>query len=252
MTDHFAAFAALCSPDGAASGLVVLSALFLAGLAGSAAHCTAMCGPFVLAQMGARMQRLPADRLCERARLREALLLPYHVGRLTTYALIGAGAAALGAATRQALAPSLGWLLMAGAALMAAQAVRRLAPRLSWRHAAPDWLGLVRRPLGRLDVTRPGGALLLGLALGGLPCAFLYAAVAVAASTGGPAGGALAMAVFGLGTVPMLIAVAVIGHQAGRLWSGWVTRAAPILLLGNACLLTAMAVRTLRSQGLLF
>ncbi len=246
MHDHFADLAALCSPDGAGPGALVLGALFLAGLAGSAAHCTAMCGPFVLAQMGARMQRMPAARLCEQARLREALLLPYHTGRIATYAVIGAAAASLGAATQRALQPALAWLLLAGALLLAAQALARLAPS-RFRHLPflPPGFGAGRARLAGLDVTRPRGALLLGLALGGLPCAFLYAAVAVAASSGGPLGGALAMIAFGLGTVPMLVVVGMVGHRAGRLWSGWLTRVAPLLLLGNAATLTALAVRSL-------
>ncbi len=246
MHDHFAALAALCSPDGAGSGALVLGALFLAGLTGSAAHCAAMCGPFVLAQMGARLQRLPAERLCEQARLREALLLPYHAGRIITYALIGAAAATLGLATQHALQPVLAWLLLGGAALLAAQALARLAPHRFAHLPGPlNALGFLRFRLQSLDVTSPRGALLLGLALGGLPCAFLYAAVAVAASTGGPLGGALAMAAFGLGTVPMLVVVGAAGHQARRLWSGWMTRVAPLLLLGNAAMLTALALRHL-------
>jgi sulfite exporter TauE/SafE len=248
MQDHLAAFAALCGPDGAPFGWLLLGAMFVAGLAGSAAHCAAMCGPFVLAQMGARMQRLPAAGLCERARLREALLLPYHAGRIVTYALIGAAAASVGAASRAVATPLLGWLLLAGAALLALQALARLRPgrwtRWRWtRWHGPGWAAAPwRRRLARLDVTRPGGALLLGLALGALPCGFLYAAVAIAAGSGGPAAGALAMTAFGLGTAPMLIVVALAGPRAGPIGSGWVRQAAPVLLLGNAGLLMLMAV----------
>jgi sulfite exporter TauE/SafE len=52
----------------------------------------------------------------------------------------------------------------------------------------------------------------------------------------------LALASFGLGTVPTLIVVGIAGHGAGRLWNGAIARAAPALLLLNATLLGALAV----------
>src|SRR3954469_3330054 len=91
MQPGFADSLALCSP-----GLVqgsLLGGLFLAGAAGSVAHCVPMCGGFVLGQAADRMGRLQAGEMCEWRRLRGGLLLPYHFGRLTTYAALGALAA---------------------------------------------------------------------------------------------------------------------------------------------------------------
>jgi sulfite exporter TauE/SafE len=222
--------------------------MLLAGLAGSVAHCSFMCGPFVLAQVGARLRNLPVAGLCEQARLRHAVLAPYHLGRITTYAAIGAVAASLGLTARMWLDAQSGWLLLFGAALFTAQAAARLAPawqplrlpRIKTGLSAP-----MRRFVAGLDVTRPIGAWLLGLALGGLPCMFLYSAVVVASSSASPAGGALAMTAFGLGTVPALVVVGFLGHQAGRAWNGTLTRVAPFLLLGNAVMLAVMAARQL-------
>ena len=77
---------ALCGgPEGAASVL----GLFLAGLAGSPLHCAPMCGPFVLARAAGRLANVPAGRLCERQRLLSGALLPYHLGRIGTYAALG-------------------------------------------------------------------------------------------------------------------------------------------------------------------
>ena len=58
------------------SNAPLVLALFMAGLVGSAGHCAGMCGPFVLAQVGARTQL---------NRLAGSALLPYHLGRGTTY-----------------------------------------------------------------------------------------------------------------------------------------------------------------------
>ena len=53
--------------------------LFLAGLVGSVTHCSGMCSPFVLAQMGDDVVlKRPAGRL----------LIPYHLGRMVTYVFL--------------------------------------------------------------------------------------------------------------------------------------------------------------------
>jgi hypothetical protein len=49
--------------DGSAAGMATLAlALFLVGLTGGATHCTAMCGPFVLAQLPGRRIDRPSAR----------------------------------------------------------------------------------------------------------------------------------------------------------------------------------------------
>jgi hypothetical protein len=71
------------------------------------------------------------------------------------------------------------------------------------------------------------GAYAAGLAWGWLPCAMVYAALAAAGFSGGAARGAAAMAVFGLGTLPFLLAA---GWLASRL-RAW-RRAAGALVIG--------------------
>jgi sulfite exporter TauE/SafE len=73
----------------------------------------------------------------------------------------------------------------------------------------------------------------------------LYGALAAAASSGGALAGALGMAAFAAGTVPALLAVGLAGHVVGGTWAGVVQRAAPVLLLLNAGLLSYMAWRLL-------
>jgi uncharacterized protein len=226
----------------------LFAGLLLAGAAGSVMHCAPMCGPFVLGQVADRMARLPAARLCELHRVRSALLVPYHLGRLTTYGGLGA-LAALGGATLGMVpwfAALSGVLLLLGALLFLAQAVRRLVPatrRLlpGLDAAPPGWSRLVAKFAGRIDRTRFSGGFLLGAVLGLLPCGFLYAALAVAAASLHPAIGALAMLAFGLGTVPTLVAVGLAGQAAGQRWQRGVTAFAPVMLLFNAALLMLLA-----------
>src|SRR3990172_7062279 len=73
----------------------LLGALFAAGLVGGIGDCAGMCGPFVLAQAEARPAPGPPARLGELHRVAGAALLPYHLGRLTTYAGLGTAAALL-------------------------------------------------------------------------------------------------------------------------------------------------------------
>src|SRR4051794_21204659 len=116
--------AALCSPTAAQGGL--LAGLFVAGLTGSLLHCVPMCGGFVIGQVADRVARLPACKMCERRRLTAAALLPYHLGRLTTYGLLGALAA--GSAAVLARAP---WLHGLSTALLVLAALAFIAQALS-------------------------------------------------------------------------------------------------------------------------
>ena len=225
-------WAALCGGGVASGGL--LFGLFVAGAAGSTIHCVPMCGGFVLGQVADGIARLPAARLCEWQRVGRGALLPYHLGRLTTYAGLGA----LGGAVTGTL-PWFGFasagLLLCGAALFVAQ-VARVLPGLDraparWARAVA---GLARRTSGGYP---------LGVALGFLPCGFLYAALATAAASGNPLFGSLGMLAFGLGTMPALVAVGIAGHAAGRRWQRGVATAAPAAMLLNAALLAVLALR---------
>jgi sulfite exporter TauE/SafE len=219
----------------------LLVGLFLAGGAGSVMHCVPMCGGFVLGQVADRMARLPAAHLCEWRRIGGGALLPYHLGRLTTYAGLGALAGSmLGWLPQFALVSAV--LLTVAAALFIAQATRRLLPGLLPRldHAPAAWT----RAIGWLARRTGGDGYALGLVLGFLPCGFLYAALATAAASGNAYFGALGMLAFGLGTAPALIAVGIAGQAAGRRWQRSITVAAPAVMLLNAGLLLVLAVRT--------
>ena len=228
------AFAAWCGAVPWSGGLLL--GLFLAGAAGSTMHCVPMCGGFVLGQVADGMARLPAARLCEWQRIGRGALLPYHLGRLTTYAGLGA----LGGAVTGRL-PWFGFasagLLLLGAALFLAH-VARVLPGLD--RAPAGWT----RAIARL-AKRAGGGYPLGIVLGFLPCGFLYAALATTAASGSPLLGALGMLAFGLGTMPALVAVGIAGQAAGRRWRRGIATAAPAVMLLNAALLTVLALRGL-------
>ena len=221
---------------GGAPGALVLP-LFFAGLAGSAVHCVGMCGPFVIGQVMADSGTATA-RYGEWRRLAGAALLPYHLGRLTTYTALGTAA---GASTALfASMPSFAWisgvLLVLGAMLMLAQALG-LAARAPLPVAGllAGWA----RPFS--SSTRPIARYALGVVLGFLPCGLIYGALGMAAGTGSSVSGALAMASFAAGTMPALVAVGWGGVLLRRRWHGvarWT--AVPVLAL-NATLMLALA-----------
>jgi sulfite exporter TauE/SafE len=212
----------------------IAAALALAGFAGSFLHCAAMCGPFVMAQTLARMEAAPLQRL------QGAVLLPYHLGRATSYILLGAVMGALGGAVADlpgahyALAVALG----VGGLLFALQAFGRAAPSVGGFWLAGVVRGLLESPTGLRGYA-------LGLALGFLPCGFLYGALAAAAGAGSAAGGALAMAGFAVGTAPALLAVGFAGAMAAKRMRAAMGRIAPAFLLFNAGVLFWLGFRAL-------
>ena len=227
----------------------LLISLFVAGLIGSAAHCVGMCGPFVMAQVSARLETVPVAKMSEFHRLRGAALFPYHVGRLTTYCALGGLSAMLAGGVGSLT--GLKWmsvtLLSLAAVLFFGYGLQRLGIAFPGFHRSGEASGwgngflkfaapLFKRPLG----WRGYG---LGLMLGFIPCGLLYGAVAASASLGGFAGGVMSMAAFGLGTVPMLLAVGIASHLAMKRWREVSGRILPFLMLVNAMALAFMAWR---------
>lgn len=173
-----------------------LAGAFVAGLVGSP-HCIGMCGGFASA--------------CATDVPRGA---SYHVGRLTTYAGLGALAGALGH-----LVPGPTWVttaisgtLLVGFALSLAGVLPSFAPTLP---GLGRLAGLARARGGTL------GAWGLGAATALLPCGLVWAALAVPVSTSSPTTGALAMVAFGVGTTPLLAAASLGLNRilVGRLWA---------------------------------
>ncbi|WP_299441472.1 sulfite exporter TauE/SafE family protein [uncultured Rhodospira sp.] len=225
----------------------LLASLALAGLAGGFTHCAGMCGPFVLAQVTARMEAIPAARMHEIHRLTGAALVPYHLGRMTTYAALGAALAGLaGVINRSGL---LDWisaaLLLLAAVLFVGYALPRLKVSVPGGARVEAWwsrhMGRAARPFMRDPSGWRGYG--LGVLLGFIPCGLLYGALAAAASSGEVLTGALAMAIFGASTVPSLLVVGLVGGVAATRFRNAMAVAVPTLMLINAAVLTYLAVR---------
>jgi sulfite exporter TauE/SafE len=190
---------------------------FLAGLAGSP-HCVLMCGPFAAA-----CSRISGGRG----------VLGWHLGRITSYAALGALAGLAGGAV-----PGPPWLTATiGAAL------------LLWFAAA--LAGLVPEPrvvvpgaaaAGRLlHAPNPLARFAFGLVNGFIPCGLVYSALSVPVALGSAGQGALAMVLFGAGTSPVL-SIAAAGFRRLELRTRAARRAVALLVLLAG--LWSLAMRT--------
>ena len=209
----------------------------VSSLAGSL-HCVAMCGPLVGLHGGARSLRLA---------------LVHALGRLTTYAALGAAAGLVGgavdlaghlAAVQQVAA------LIAGATIVA-WGVRAIAVARGWLRVRSGGGALFRRGLSQLGGRRAiRRAWLVGVLTGLLPCGWLWAFVVTAAGTGHAATGALVMAVFWAGTLPMLVGAAlVLGPLLGVLRARVPVITAVVLLALGAAALVVRAPLLAPSDG---
>ena len=196
-----------------------IGAGLLMGLLGSL-HCLGMCGPLALA--------LPAAP-GSRARFVAGRIL-YNLGRTATYALLGVAFGLFGRVFALA-----GWQrglsIAAGVLMLLAAIGYRTAAGAAVAGGFARALGGLKRALSALLQRRTAGALLLiGLLNGLLPCGLVYAALAGAAATGGPLGGALFMAAFGLGTIPAMLAVSLAGRLITAPWRARFQRAVPVAM----------------------
>ena len=180
---------------------ILLTALLL-GLMGSF-HCLGMCGPIAFI--------LPVDRN-NKAKMSLQTLL-YHLGRMTAYALIGLVFGYLGKSIslvgfQQKVSLILG-IVMIILAFVPASKVLRLKPLASWN----KFVYFVKNSLSAyLQKRSTLGFYVIGFFNGLLPCGLVYIALVGAMATGDPIMGALYMAIFGLGTAPMMTLAIYLGN----------------------------------------
>lgn len=177
---------------------------FFMGLLGSL-HCAAMCGPLVLA--------LPSSGVSQRKALLNKLV--YHIGRLMTYVLLGLLIASVGNAIsfrgwQQGVSVGTGLLLLLAGVFMFAGKYSTYLIQQQQRILAP----LIKR-MGYW-LFRPGGNLFAGMINGLLPCGMVYMALAGALSANSVWNGGFFMLFFGLGTLPMMLSIAVFGNFVRR------------------------------------
>ena len=231
--------------------LMVLVAAFASGLLGTV-HCAAMCGGIATSlstgqRDGLWMAALP------------------NLGRVLGYALAGAIVGGIGGGLLGiARIPELGIAMRALVGIVLVIAGLRLLDRAQclpkfgggsgarlWR-----WLAPLRARAWPADTA--GKRLLLGLVWGWMPCGLSTTLLAAAWLQASAAHGALTMAAFGLGTLPMMIPLTWAGARIGqrlqrgglRSIAGTLVIAAGLLTLAGPWLLHAPVLhRVLEALG---
>ena len=224
----------------------IIAGIFVASLLGSL-HCAGMCGAFLaLAVTPDEDSRVG----------KSSLHIAYNTGRLCSYTTLGLvaglvgrsldlGGEMVGLQRTAAIGASLVMIGFGFIAVARAQgySVRRLHPPRAFQAA-------VQRAYAAAGAWSPvGRAFAIGMLTTALPCGWLYAFVLTAAGTGDPASGALAMAAFWLGTLPVM---AVLGVGLQSLFGPMrrhLPMATALLLVIVGVLSLAGRVRQMREPG---
>jgi uncharacterized protein len=184
------------------------------GLLGSL-HCAAMCGPLMLALpvTAAGSYRFIAGRMI------------YQAGRMVTYVLLGLAAGLVGKSVfmigmQRWVSIGLGVAILGG--WFVSKRVAVSAPVIRGVAVLKRAMStqLQRRGLRSLAV--------LGMLNGLLPCGLVYAALASAVTQGTIWSAAGFMAVFGVGTLPMMLGLSLAGRMLSPAWRGRLNRLIPV------------------------
>lgn len=175
-----------------------LALAFCGGLLGSA-HCVGMCGAFALAIGG-------GTGWAENLRRQAA----YTLGRMFTYGCAGLTAAFLGSQLQQRLPqwiPAQSLLSVVAGLILITQGLLILG--LPGIHRVPRGGRLACQAASafRAIMTAPGllAVFFAGIATGFLPCALIYAYLALAARSGDLLTGSLLMVAMAAGTAPLMM-----------------------------------------------
>lgn len=197
------------------------------GLLGSF-HCIGMCGPIALA--------LPVHHFSPLEKYLGILL--YNLGRILTYTLLGVLFGLLGQSFylggfQQILSIIIGSLLLVSVFVSHTNWFK--IPSLGFIYV---FINSVKLQLGNLFNRRGLHFLfLIGLMNGLLPCGLVYLGIAGAIASGDYLKGAEFMLYFGIGTVPIMYAVAFFGQFISLKYRNFIRRSMPIVVSVMAVLL---------------
>jgi sulfite exporter TauE/SafE len=176
----------------------------------SSLHCIGMCGSII----GTLTLSLSPNIRNHRASL-SIFVFNYNIGRISSYAVAGALLGLLDVLFRLPFAQGHGHriLQLLSATVMSAAGLYLAGwfPRFAYveKIGARFWKRI--EPFGRklMPIKTPLQAFLFGMIWGWLPCGLVYAALALAATTGDSLTSSLTMLAFGLGTLPAVMGVGI-------------------------------------------
>ena len=182
--------------------MTILISAFVIGLMGSF-HCAGMCGPIAIA--------LPLHGNTMPQKIFGGVL--YNIGRTITYGIMGAIFGLLGQGIQM-----IGFQQKVSVVMGAIMIISVFFPAIFKNQYNLDkswfsFVGKLKKSIGQLFTVRSFSSLFfIGMLNGLLPCGLVYMAIAGAIGMGTVLNGALYMILFGLGTIPMLLAISLAGN----------------------------------------
>ena len=198
----------------------MLYTAFLFGLLGSF-HCIGMCGPIAF--------MLPIDRQTRWRSIVQTGI--YHSGRIFSYALIGAIFGLLGRGfyffgLQQQLSIVVGLLMILSIALP------KLFQRVPISKSILRFTSTIKNTLGSSLKKKDNPTFFtIGFFNGLLPCGLVYMAIFGALTSSTFYDGAIYMALFGLGTVPLMSAVVLLGNLTNYVNRRRIQRLIPVVVV---------------------
>lgn len=200
---------------------------FLLGFLGSF-HCVGMCGPIAMALPLSTKERWGMVWASS----------TYNLGRIMTYALIGLIFGAIGWGIELAGAQKVLSVLLGLSLFAFALAPRKTEAAILRIPIFNRFFLTIKQKISHLFRRSTWqNQLSIGILNGFLPCGLVYVAIAGAMGMGNMWSGALFMAAFGLGTLPMMMGLAIVGQFVSTHMRQRLSRLAPIVMLLFAILL---------------
>ncbi len=175
------------------------------GLVGSL-HCIGMCGPIAIS--------LPLGRKSWWQRTLGGLT--YNFGRILTYGLLGAVFGLLGQGIEMAGLQRWASILIGVVMILSVLFPALFKGKVKLEQFLFGYAGRMVGKFRKLFAIQSLPSLfLIGLLNGLLPCGLVYVAVAGALNTNSIPGGIVFMLLFGLGTLPVMLAIPLLGNLIG-------------------------------------
>ncbi len=184
----------------------------------SSIHCIGMCGSII----GTLTLSLKSEIRSNKAKLFQ-FVLNYNMGRIFSYTIAGGLAGLAQTLITLPFAEEFGHrALQLFSALIMMSAGLYIAgwfPRFAYIEKTGAHLWKLIEPYGRrlIPVETRLQALLFGMVWGWLPCGLVYAALALAATSGDISNSSLTMLAFGLGTLPAVLGAGIMSGSLAKL-----------------------------------
>lgn len=199
----------------------MLFSAFILGLLGSF-HCVGMCGPIAF--------MLPVDRTNKVKKISQITI--YHIGRLLAYSLIGLIFGLIGKSLfifgyQQQLSIIIGVLM-----ILVVVIPQKTFNKYNFSKPIYKIISKVKSSLGSaLKKKTMDTFLTIGFLNGFLPCGLVYMALFAALASGNAASGSLYMAVFGLGTIPLMTTAIYLSHFLKGTIKQQIQKAIPVFVV---------------------